>query len=99
MGIMKMSLAVTNLMEGVNVVTAYCDFTAMIDSFAEIFNFANITTDWPQYAVLGARTGGFFINDFWVQADCIEEAVQAEVGFDAGRCVAKFVSSLLDTLL
>jgi len=37
--IMKMSLAITNLMEGVNVVTAYCDFTALIDSFAEIFNF------------------------------------------------------------
>lgn len=97
--IMKMSLAVTNLMEGVNVVTAYCDFTALIDSVTEIFNFGNISTDWTQYVVLGARTGGFMIHDCWVQVDCIKEAWSAETGFDAGQCTANIVSSLLDTLL
>ena len=64
--ITKMSLAVTNLLEGVNVVTAYCDFTAMTDSITEIFNFENITTDWTEYVVLASRSGGFLINDYWV---------------------------------
>lgn len=97
--IMKMSLAVTNLMEGVNVVTAYCDFTALIDSITELFNFSSITTDWTQYVVLGARTGGFFINDFKINSRCIKDAWAANVGFDAGKCSANVVSSILDTLL
>ena len=42
--IMKMSLAMTNLLEGVNIVTAYCDFTAMIDSLMEVFAVENIST-------------------------------------------------------
>lgn len=97
--IMKMTLALTNAMEGINVVTAYCDFTAMIDSIMEIFQVENITTEWPQYVVLGSRTGGFMINDFWVQKDCIEESYEALAGFDAGRCGANIISALLDTLL
>ena len=64
--ITKMSLAVTNLLEGVNVVTAYCDFSAMTDSISEIFNFEHISTDWTEYVVLAARSGGFLINDYWV---------------------------------
>jgi hypothetical protein len=39
---MKMSLALTNMMEGVNVVTAYCDFTSMVDSIMEIFSVEQI---------------------------------------------------------
>ena len=97
--IMKMTLAVTNLMEGVNVVTAYCDFNAMVNSIGELFAFEEISTEWPQYAVLGARIGGFMINDFWVNKSCIEEAYDGLVGFDAGRCGANIVSAVLDSLL
>jgi len=97
--IMKMTLAVTNLMEGVNVVTAYCDFNAMINSIGELFSVESFSTEWPQYAVLGGRIGGFMINDFWVNKSCIEESYEGLVGFDAGRCSANIISAVLDSLL
>lgn len=97
--LMKMSLAVTNLMEGFNIVTAYCDFTALVDSLTEIFNFENIDSQWTEYVVLGSRWGGFMINDYWVQRDCIVESWEANVGYDTGKCFANIFSSALDTLL
>lgn len=86
-------------MEGVNVVTAYCDFTAMIESVSELFSVDDITSEWTQYAVLGSRVGGFMISDFWVNQECIMEAYEGLVGFDAGRCGANIISAVLDTLL
>jgi hypothetical protein len=97
--LMKMQLAVTNVMEGVNVVTAYCDFTAMIESVSELFSVDDITSEWTQYVVLGSRVGGFMISDFWVNQKCIMEAYEGLVGFDAGRCGSNIISAVLDTLL
>jgi hypothetical protein len=87
------------MMEGVNVVTAYCDFTAMVESVSELFSAEDLSTEWPQYVVLGSRVGGFMISDFWVNKRCIEDAYAGLVGFDAGRCGANIISAVLDTLL
>jgi hypothetical protein len=49
-------------MEGVNTVSAFCDFSQLMDQATQYIVVDNLEEDWDKYVVLGARIGGFAIG-------------------------------------
>jgi hypothetical protein len=96
---MKIQLAMGNLMEGVNTVSAFCDFGQLLAQASQYIDFGDITNDWDKYVVLGGRLGGFAMGQLQVELACIQEAYVAGIGYDAGQCSAAIAKALLDTEL
>merc|ERR1712139_576574 len=92
---MKFTISMNNLTEGANGVFAFCDFTTVWQNVGYLADYQN----WQNYVTFGGRVGGFMINDFWVEKQCIEEGIAGEMGYDVGNCAGEMVSTTFDTKL
>lgn len=88
-------MSVNDAMTAVNSVTAYCNFTLMLNQFASLANYK----DYAKYVQLIATAGGSLISAVPQQLNCITESSAGGDGFGVGTCAGNIFTMILDLKL
>lgn len=91
----KVQMSVNDVMTAVNGVTAYCNFTLMLNQFAALLKY----TDYSKYVQLLATAGGSFIAAVPEKLKCITESSAGEDGYGVGLCSGNIFTMILDLKL
>lgn len=82
-------------MSAVNSVTAYCNFTLMLNQFAALLEYK----DYAKYVQLLATAGGSLISAVPQQMRCIHESSAGGDGYGVGTCAGNIFTMILDLKL
>ena len=93
--LVKTQMSVNDVMTAVNSVTAYCNFTLMLNQFAALLNY----TDYAKYVQLLATAGGSFIAAVPQKLQCIRESSAGQDGYGVGLCSGNIFTMILDLKL
>lgn len=93
--LVKTQMSVNDVMTAVNSVTAYCNFTLMLNQFSALLNY----TDYAKYVQLLATAGGSFIAAVPQKLQCIRESSAGQDGYGVGLCSGNIFTMILDLKL